>query len=109
MSAPSDRDSRRLRDIAGALDRIARYTTEGRASLEDDRTYDAVLRCLTIVGEALGGLSDATYGQLASLPPGLPKAQRNLIVHEYWRIDPDEIWQTIVVDLPALRRDVEAL
>jgi len=92
-----------------AIDRIDRYCDAGRSSLDDDKTGDAVLRCLTVVGEALGALSDDTYRRLPSLPPHLPTGQRNVLVHEYWRIDLDIVWGTIERDLPALRRDIDAL
>lgn len=45
--------------------------------------------------------------------PALPRrgarGQRNIIVREYWRIDPDIIWATIVNDLPQLAADIGAL
>jgi uncharacterized protein with HEPN domain len=103
------RDLAQLRQIAEACDRVVRYTAAGCASLADERTYDAVLRGLTIIGEALGALSDHAYARLASVPPHLPKAQRNLIVHEYWRIDPDVVWATVDRHVPALRGDVMAI
>jgi uncharacterized protein with HEPN domain len=95
--------------VLDAIDRIDRYCDAGRSSLDDDKTSDAVLRCLTVVGEALGALGDDTYRRLRSLPPHLPKGRRNILVHEYWRIDLDLVWATIERDLPALRRDIHAL
>lgn len=106
-STLSARDQQRLRHIADASARALRYTSAGRPSLDDERTYDAVLHCLTVVGEALAAVSDDAYGRLTSVPVGLPKAQRNLIVHEYWRIDPDVIWATVVRHLPPLVADVQ--
>ena len=103
------RDVTRLGHLVDTCDRIARYTAGGRASLNDERTYDAVLRCLTIIGEALGALSDEAYARLGSVPPQLPKAQRNLIVHEYWRIDPDVVWATCERHVPLLRDDAATL
>lgn len=100
------RDQERLRHVADASERAIRYTHAGRASLADDRTHDAVLHCLTVIGEALAAISDETYLLLASVPPGLPKAQRNLIVHEYWRIDTEVIWATVQRQLPSLLLDV---
>lgn len=91
------------------MERIRRYSGEGRSSLEDDMTRDAVLRCMTVVGEALGALSEDTYRRLPSLPPHLPKGQRNILVHEYWRIDLDIIWNTIERDLPPLTADIESV
>ena len=101
-------DLRRLNHVLDHIDRIESYTNRGRPDLDEDpRTQDAVLYCLTVIGEALGALTPDTYRLLESLPPHLPKGQRNIIVHEYWRVDPDIVWATIEKDLPRLRDDIE--
>ncbi len=101
-------DLRRLNHVLDHIDRIEGYSSRGRADLhEDPRTQDAVLYCLTVIGEALGALTADTYRLLESLPPHLPKGQRNVIVHEYWRVDLDIVWATIEKDLPRLRVDIE--
>jgi uncharacterized protein with HEPN domain len=102
-------DHRRLFHVLDAIDRTHRYCKTGRSSLDDDMTRDAVLRCLTVIGEALGALSEETYRYLPSLPPHLPKGQRNVLIHEYWRIDLDVIWNTIERALPPLQADIRAL
>lgn len=104
---PADR--RRLLHVLDAIDRTNRYSSEGRASLDNDMTSDAVLRCLTVIGEALGSLSDETYHRLPSLPANLPKDQRNVLEAEFWRIDLDIVWNTVEGDLPALRSDIQSL
>lgn len=101
-------DRRRLGHILEQIERIERYTADGRAAFDgDDRTQDAVLRCLTVIGGAAGALSDEARARLPSLPPGSPKAQRNILVHQYRRIDADIVWATIERELPRLRLDVE--
>jgi uncharacterized protein with HEPN domain len=103
-------DRRRLEHIAAQIEKIERYTSQGRAVFDaDERTQDAVLRCLTVIGEAAAALSEETYVRLSSLPPKLPKGQRNIIVHEYWRIDLDLVWGTVAADLPPLRAEIERL
>ena len=105
---PADR--RRLLHAVDAIGRIDRYCTGGRPALDDAMTQDAVLRCLTVIGEALSALSDETLARLESLPPHLPRGQRNILVHEYWRIDLNVIWNTTVAcDLPPLKDDIESV
>ena len=92
------------------IDRAFEYTAIGRDEFDADRrTQDAVVRCLTVIGEAAGVLSPATYEQIGSLPPHLPRGQRNLLVHEHWKIDLDTVWTTVERDLAAVRADIEAL
>lgn len=105
----NDPDRRRLLHIVEQIDKIARYTADGRAAFDrDEKTQDAVVRCLSVIGEAAGALTEATYRAIPSLPPQLPKSQRNLLVHEYWRVDLDIVWATIERDLPALKSGIEA-
>jgi len=100
-------DRRRLTHVLDQIDRIDGYCREGRGAFDRDlRTQDAVLHCLTVIGEALGALTPETYRLLVSLPPRLPKGQRNILVHEYWRVDLDIVWATITIDLPPLRDDI---
>lgn len=46
-------------------------------------------------------------------PPAHPwremVAMRNLLVHEYFSVDLEEVWSTVVRDLPALKVQVQAL
>ena len=101
-------DRRRLLHVVDYIDRIDAYCVGGRALFDDDpRTQDAVLYCLTVIGEALGALTPGSYQLLASLPPHLPKDQRTILVHEYWRVDPDIVWATVSQDLPPLGADIE--
>lgn len=103
-------DQRRLRHILDQITRINEYVKDGRPIFEGDpKTQDAVLHCLTVIGEAAGALSDHAYDQLPALPRQGARGQRNIIVHEYWRIDPDIIWATIINDLPLLAAEVSAL
>lgn len=106
----SPHDRRRLEHILDQIDRIARYTTAGRDDyLSDERTQDAVFHCLTVIGEAAGALDPPTYARLPSLPPRSVRGQRNILVHEYWRIDHDIVWATIEHDLPPLAAEIRVL
>lgn len=103
-------DRHRLQHIVEQIDKIGRYTADGRAAfLWDEKTQDAVIRCLSVIGEAAGALSEVTYARIPSLPPQLPKSQRNLLIHEYWRVDLELVWATIEQDLPSLRADIQEL
>ena len=106
----NDPDRSRLEHIVDHIARIGRYTADGKAAFDADKmAQDAVLHCLVVIGEAAGALTDATYQQIASLPPHLPVSQRNVIVHECWRLDLNLVWATIQEDLPSLRSEIVQL
>ena len=75
----------------------------------DQKTVDAVVRNLEVIGEAVRHL---TAGQ-ERLPAGIPwtdiAAMRNILIHEYFGVDLTIIWQTITVDLVSLRSHLNRL
>jgi uncharacterized protein with HEPN domain len=95
----------RVEDILEAIARIERYT-QGLTFEQfqaDQKTADAVVRNLEVIGEAVRHLA----GQRDSLPGGIPWADiagmRNVLIHAYFGVDLKIIWHTIVDDLPMLR------
>lgn len=100
---PSDKVTRRLGDILDNIARIRRYVGEDvAASLEDDRTLDAVERCLERMAEAarkIGDRFDATYPD-ARL--GALRKFGSVLRHDYDLLDRALICNAVVHDLPVL-------
>ena len=100
-----------IEDMRAALAKIARYTAgmERAAFLADEKTADAVVRNLEIVGEA----SKQVPEEFKALHPALPWTQmaglRNRIVHDYAGIDLELIWDIVGNSLPALRGQLDGL
>jgi uncharacterized protein with HEPN domain len=99
----------RVEDILEAVAKIERYVTG--LSFEqfqaDQKTVDAVVRNLEVIGEAVRHLST----DQESLPAGVPwtdiAGMRNVLIHEYFGVDLSIIWQTVTHDLPALRDQLQ--
>jgi uncharacterized protein with HEPN domain len=106
------RDSRvYLEDILGAIGKIKRYT-EGlskQAFAGDEKTLDAVVRNLEVIGEAVKRLP----AELRAREPGIDWAKigglRDVLIHQYFGIDVDILWDIIKNKLPALEVSVSAL
>jgi uncharacterized protein with HEPN domain len=101
----SDKPIDRLRDVIENCDRIARHIAgmSRDAYTADEKTVDAVERCLQRISEAaqkLGGYLDQHY-------PDAPwKAARgigNILRHKYDEVTDDSIWGAIENHLPRLR------
>lgn len=106
------RDSRlRLLDILDAIDRIASYVAEMSYEefLTDWKTQDAVTRNIEIIGEASRCLPDDFKESHPDIPWGEIVGMRNVVVHEYFGILPDVVWDVIQNELPALRAQIAAL
>jgi uncharacterized protein with HEPN domain len=75
----------------------------GRADLDVDRMLlRALVKDIEIVGEAASRVSDDTRAELPRIPWAAIVATRNRLIHAYFDINLDVLWETIAVDLPAL-------
>lgn len=85
---------------ADAIDIAARL---GRSAFLDDRPMQhAVIRCLTVVGEAANRVSEETCIALPHVEWSEAIGLRNVLVHDYRGIDMDRIWTIVEQDLPPL-------
>lgn len=71
----------------------------------DRRTFDAVVRNLEIIGEAIKKIPE----NIRSKNPGVPWRKigslRDILAHEYFRIDKEIIWDVVKNKLPELKRE----
>ncbi|PIS22588.1 hypothetical protein COT50_01120 [candidate division WWE3 bacterium CG08_land_8_20_14_0_20_41_10] len=70
--------------------------------VNDNKTQDAVIRQMEIIGEAMNRLSDDFLLEHGELPFREAISMRNFLIHEYNMVDIDELWKTIHNDLPTL-------
>ena len=100
-----------LADIMVAIEKIERYTTGYNKDrfLADERTIDAVVRNLEIVGEAVRHLSDTFKQDHEKIPWHQMAGLRNRIVHDYFGVDLDIIWHVLANDLPAVKLQLLSL
>jgi len=75
----------------------------GRSDMEtDELAAHGLVRLIEIVGEAAGRVSPGTQAALPELPWSAMVGMRNRLVHGYYDIDRDRVWDTLVHDLPPL-------
>jgi len=81
-----------------------------RADLDHDRALLRSLeRALELVGECARRISSATRQAHGTVPWQDIIGMRNIIAHEYGRVDLDEIWKTAERDAPLLVSALEAI
>jgi len=100
-----------LSDILESIDRIPLYI-EGLsfdAFSNDRKTIDAVVRNLEIIGEAANRLPEQFREKHPQVPWHKVVGLRNRIIHDYFGIDINIIWQIIHSDLPALRHTLSGI
>lgn len=96
-------DADRLADMRAALADIRDLTASGKRTFASDRpAQQAVAYNLAVLGEAARALSAALRDQYPEVPWRDVIAQRNVVVHEYHRLDTDSLWTTATEDIPRL-------
>jgi uncharacterized protein with HEPN domain len=94
-----------LQDIADAIRRIEHYTAGGkRAFLGDEKTQDAVIRNLAIIGEAVKRLPSRLTRGYPEIPWKQIAGMRDILIHDYSKTSVQTVWVTVQRDLAPLKR-----
>jgi uncharacterized protein with HEPN domain len=106
MRSPQER----LLDILEAIARIERYVALGKARfLEDELIQVWIVHHLERIGEVAARLGREFQEAHPQVPWREMVAMRNLLVHEYFSVDLEEVWETAVRDLPLLKAQIQTL
>lgn len=99
-----------LRHILDSIDKILKFTESGRESfLNDERTQDAVIRNLEIIGEAVRKIPAEFRDAHTEIPWKIIAGMRDKLIHDYFGVNLNIVWEAVERDLPDLRRRVESL
>ncbi len=100
-----------LNDILECIARIEEYT-QGKTEADfvaDPMLQDAIIRRIEIVGEAINNISEEFTEENPEIPWRAIVAMRNIIVHEYFGVMIERIWDVIHRDLPQLKEQIRAI
>ena len=95
-------DEERFADILKAIDRCQRYKQFLDSDEFGSMAYDAVLRNLGVIGEAVRALPPGTRNAMPDIPWASIAGLRNVVVHEYFRVNPDLILDIVDHQLGSL-------
>ncbi|MEM9543626.1 MAG: DUF86 domain-containing protein [Cyanobacteria bacterium P01_E01_bin.42] len=100
-------DRERLLDIQEAIAKIEQYANQGREAFEKDELIQVwILHHLQIIGEAASAMSEALSQKYNRVPWQDMADFRNVLVHEYFRIDLDIIWEIVKKQIPNLKKQI---
>lgn len=99
-----------LISILESAERITKYVEDGRdVFMASSLIQDATIRNFETIGEAARHVST----ELRRAHPEVPWRQvagfRDVLIHDYLRVDVEEIWATIQHDLPGLKQKLAAI
>lgn len=81
-----------------------------RGDLQSDQMLlFAVLRAIEVVGEAANKVSGEVRAANANVPWKAIVGMRNRLIHAYFDVDTDMVWETLQVEIPAVLIDLKAL
>ncbi len=94
-----------LQDILNSIIKIEEFIKgfSYEQFMDDEKTTEAVIRKLEIIGEAAKHLPKDFISQYSEIPWGKMVSMRNKVLHEYFGVDDEILWQTITHDLPILK------
>jgi uncharacterized protein with HEPN domain len=83
---------------------------KARSELDSNRMLAlALVQLLEVVGEAASGISDGFRNAHPAIPWKSIIGMRHRLIHGYFDVDLDIVWQTVHADLPQLLRQLEDL
>ena len=98
----------RLQDILDAIAQIEKYATQGKDSFEQNELVQVwIVHHLQIIGEAARSLSNTVQQQHTNIPWAEIIAFRNILVHEYFRINLNTVWRVVERDIPNLKTRIQ--
>jgi uncharacterized protein with HEPN domain len=109
QSVPPRNPFHALEDILEAIEKIRNYTAGMTFEIfaADNKTIDAVIRNLEVIGEATASVPEDFQNGHPEIPWADMRAMRNVLIHEYFGVSVPIVWDTIGRDLPALALDIE--
>ncbi|OGF64840.1 hypothetical protein A2Z53_02505 [Candidatus Giovannonibacteria bacterium RIFCSPHIGHO2_02_42_15] len=100
-----------LEDILESIIRIEKYV-KGKTKkefLDNYEKQDAIIKRLEIIGEAVKNISPEIKKKHPEIPWKDMAGMRDILVHEYFGVIMDRVWDTAKNDIPKLKKQIKEL
>lgn len=101
-----------LTSILEAIEKIENYTKEFSTAddfYHDEKSFDATMMQFVVIGEMILKLDESFKKEHSNIPWQKIKGFRNIVAHNYFGIDADEIWDIIKNRIKPLKSEIEDL
>ena len=105
------KNSAYLHHISDAISAIEEYTRDitKEEFFEKRIIQDAVIREFEIIGEATKNLSEEVRRKYSDIPWNKVAGMRNKLIHGYFGVNLNLVWETIHNQLPVLKDDISKI
>jgi uncharacterized protein with HEPN domain len=104
------RDDIYLSDILESIRRIELYAQDGKeAFTKSTMIQDGIIRNLEIIGEAANQLGTSFQETYPHVDWRGIISLRNLLIHQYHRVDLNLVWQVVMRDIPELKEKISEI
>ncbi|HIK11733.1 MAG TPA: DUF86 domain-containing protein [Oscillatoriaceae cyanobacterium M33_DOE_052] len=105
-----DNRTRMLHILDAARDAVSFAENRTRNDLDTDKMLSlALVRCLEIIGEASSRIAKQRRDELSHIEWSKMVGMRNRMIHAYFDIDLDIVWDTVTMDLPVIIAQLEEI
>jgi uncharacterized protein with HEPN domain len=93
-----------VEDIVNSVNKVMKFTKDMRYSdfMKDEKTVFAVVRALEIIGEAAKNIPESLRRKYPDIPWKDMSGMRDRLIHEYFGVKLDVVWDTVRSELPEL-------
>ena len=94
--------------ILQSIEDVEKYSKglEKEKFMGNEEKQDAIIRKLEVIGEAVANLEDKFKEDYPNIPWQDIADMRNRLIHEYFAVDLDLVWEVLAKDLPALKENI---
>ena len=100
-----------IEDIDNAIKKIERYTKNinYEAFSQDEMVVDAVIRNFEVIGEAINNIPEKVKEKFPDVEWSEAVGFRNVLIHNYFGLDIEAIWDTIKENIPDLKKHISSV
>ncbi len=98
-----------IKHIRDAIKSILEYTKDvnKKSFNSKELIQDAIIRRIEIIGEAVKNVSNEFREKYSDIPWKKIVGMRDKLIHGYFNVDVERVWNVIINDIPVLKKQIE--